>query len=131
LFNHQQLAVMHRHAVLLVEDHADVRDGLAALLGIEGLDVEAVAGAEAALARLHEGYSCCVILLDWHMPIMSGEAFRRAQMADPRLARIPVIVLSADRGATQLAQELGIREILLKPMAGASVLAAIERHCSR
>ena len=36
-----------------------------------------------------------VILLDLMMPVMDGWEFRRQQQADPELAPVPVIVLSA------------------------------------
>ena len=45
--------------------------------------------------RLAQQHKPDVILLDLMMPVMNGWEFRRAQLADPALANIPVVVLSA------------------------------------
>lgn len=55
--------------------------------------VTAINGAE-ALRYLRAGGDACVILLDLMMPVMDGFEFRREQLRDPRLASIPVVVLS-------------------------------------
>src|SRR6185295_4566179 len=53
------------------------------------------ANGQEALAYLHTSSSPEVILLDLMMPVMDGWEFRRHQQADPDLAGVPVIVLSA------------------------------------
>jgi CheY-like chemotaxis protein len=119
----------HRHRVLYIEDHDDTRDSTEALLRLHGFEVLAVEGARAALTRLRDGFQCCLVLLDWRMPGMNGEEFRREQMADQRLARVPVVVLSADSISTEHAHHLGIRAVLRKPADPIRLIATLETWC--
>jgi CheY-like chemotaxis protein len=81
--------------VLIVEDDEDLRDMMAQMLTIEGFAATAVANGREALDYLHQAIKPHVILLDLMMPVMDGWEFRRRQQADPDLAPVPVIVLSA------------------------------------
>jgi CheY-like chemotaxis protein len=81
--------------VLIVEDDEDLRDMMAQMLTIEGFDATAVANGREALDYLRRAIKPHVILLDLMMPVMDGWEFRRRQQADPELAPVPVIVLSA------------------------------------
>src|SRR5204863_859824 len=81
--------------VLIVEDDSDLREMMAQLLTLEGFQSAAVANGKEALRYLSAGDTPNVILLDLMMPVMDGWEFRRVQQADPVLARVPTIVLSA------------------------------------
>jgi CheY-like chemotaxis protein len=84
--------------VLIVEDDADLREMMAQLLVLEGFQVATASNGREALdylRRVHNGETPNLILLDLMMPVMDGWEFRRKQQADPRLAKLPVIVLSA------------------------------------
>lgn len=82
--------------VLLVDDDDGIRDALSLLLSDEGIRHRAAVNGREALDLLQvAGEPPALILLDVMMPVMDGFAFRRAQRADPRLADIPVLVLSA------------------------------------
>jgi CheY-like chemotaxis protein len=81
--------------VLIVEDDEDLRDMMAQMLTIEGFAATAVANGREALDYLQLAIKPHVILLDLMMPVMDGWEFRRRQQADPELAPVPVIVLSA------------------------------------
>jgi CheY-like chemotaxis protein len=87
--------------ILVVDDDADVRDVLALALELEGYAVErAVDGLDALLA-LRTGPAPAAIVLDLEMPSMAGAEFRAAQLRDPALARIPVVVLSSSARAVE------------------------------
>jgi two-component system invasion response regulator UvrY len=82
--------------ILLVDDHAVVRQGVRQLLldrGIASEVIEAQTGAEAltAVAR----HACDVVLLDISLPDMSGiEVLKRAKKKAPR---VPVLMFSMYR----------------------------------
>jgi CheY-like chemotaxis protein len=57
-----------------------------------------------------------VILLDLAMPVMTGEEFRVAQLADERLAAIPIVIMSAARDLTQTGERLQAAAVLPKPL---------------
>ncbi len=119
--------VAHRHRVLHIEDHDDTRHAVEAFLRSHDFEVVGVDGARAGLRRLRDGLACCVILLDWRMPGMNGEGFQHEQMADKRLARIPVVVLTADPLATEDARHLGLRAVLRKPVEPVGLIGTLEQ----
>jgi DNA-binding response OmpR family regulator len=85
-----------RGTVLVVEDDADVLDGMVVALQTQGYRVLTARDGARALTVL-AGTRADVILLDLTMPIMSGWEFLEARVADPQLAATPVIVVSAAR----------------------------------
>lgn len=80
--------------VLVVDDDVAIREMLARALDLEGFVAIEAGNGQEALARLRSKPRPGVILLDLRMPVMDGWAFRRAQLADRRLAPIPVVILS-------------------------------------
>src|SRR3954471_6819138 len=113
--------------VLIIEDDEDLRDMMAQLLTIEGFDAATVANGREALDYLHTSETPHVILLDLMMPVMDGWEFRRQQKADPDLARVPVIVLSAlDAGR---AAAVDATAFLKKPLDFDRLLELVRLHC--
>lgn len=84
-----------KRRVLIVDDDADLRETLCTALADEGYECTGAANGAEALARLRSGDMPQLILLDLMMPVMDGWTFREEQKKDPRLAGIPVLVLSA------------------------------------
>jgi CheY-like chemotaxis protein len=113
--------------VLIVEDDADLREMMAQLLSLEGFQTAAVANGREALDYLHQRESPDVILLDLMMPVMDGWEFRRHQQADPALARVPVIVLSAlDHSRTG---DVTASAFLKKPLDFDRLLQLVRSYC--
>src|SRR5207245_1245951 len=81
--------------VLIVEDDEDLREMMAQLLTLEGFHAATASNGREALEYLEAATCPDLILLDLMMPVMDGWEFRRRQQADPALAEVPVIVLSA------------------------------------
>ncbi len=71
-----------------------------------------------------------LILLDLMMPVMDGRQFRAAQRADPSLAGIPVVVITAggDRGPQT---EMAVQGWLGKPVELDTLLDSVRRNCRR
>ena len=109
--------------VLVVEDDFDLREMIEMLLGLEGLrPLGAANGREALRVLARPDGRPDVILLDLMMPEMNGWQFREAQLAEPALAAIPVIVMSAmtERGLDGV-------PFLPKPFDNQALLDAIQR----
>ena len=117
------------HVVLVVEDDPDIRATLCDALDDHGYSPVGTANGVEALEYLRgPGERPCLILLDLMMPVMDGQTFRAEQRADPTLAEIPVVVISAYRDVERQAAELAA-EVLPKPVRLDSLLATARRHC--
>jgi CheY-like chemotaxis protein len=118
------------HRVLIVEDDDDVRGAYAAFLEGAGYDVvEAADGAEALRELRMLPEEVCLILLDLFMPNMNGWAFRAEQLRDPRLASIPVVVVSADSRTDEKAAQLGAIAHMQKPINMDALVSLVGTHC--
>jgi two-component system, chemotaxis family, chemotaxis protein CheY len=87
-----------RRSVLVVEDNADIREAVIAYLEDWGLEARgAVHGRQALdlLGSAPDDQLPGVVVLDLMMPVMDGATFIESIRADPRLAKIPVVVISA------------------------------------
>jgi CheY-like chemotaxis protein len=120
---------MSNGGVLVVDDDADIRETILAVLERHGFLAMAAADGAEALDRLRAGATPRLILLDLMMPRMTGEEFRAAQLAEPSLAKIPVVVLSGARGVDDLARRIGT-EVLPKPFELSSLLKMVRRYCA-
>lgn len=80
---------------MIVEDDDDIRESLAELLKTWHVATVAVNSGEVALRMLRGGFEPCLIVLDLKMFGLSGWDFRREQMKDPRLTKIPVVISTA------------------------------------
>src|SRR5262249_48806261 len=94
----------------------------------EGFMVATAANGEEAFRRLRNYERPDLILLDLNMPVMDGCRFCDQQKQDPRLAGIPVVVLSAAGDIEEQARAMGGRFYLQKPLETGRLLEII-RHC--
>jgi CheY-like chemotaxis protein len=117
--------------VLLVDDDEAIREFVFELLTDEGYAVVAVADGQDALTYLRQAaHLPCLILLDLHMPIVNAWDFRAAQLLDPALAHIPVILFSTAPNLEQLATELGAVGALPKTTDIDSILTTVLQYCA-
>ncbi len=111
--------------ILLVEDDEIVRRAVQMVLEWEGYQVLCANNGQEALDVLHSGQTPpCLILLDIMMPILDGEQFRQEQLRDPRLASIPVIVVSA----ASFAEAVSAAHHIHKPFEVQELLDAIHEQ---
>ncbi len=111
--------------ILLVEDDLDVADAVMDVLTDVGHQVVHAENGLVALTLLEGGLKPALILLDLMMPRMTGEQFREVQLNDPRIAAIPVVMLSAQRALKQTAERLSVNAFLFKPLTPGELLQAV------
>ena len=117
-------------SIMIVEDDTDTREMLERFLQLEGFDVRTAANGQLALQSLQEDNALCVILLDLMMPVMNGWQFRQEQVRDPRLSKIPVVVVTA-AGPRDEIPDIDADAWLSKPVDFDRLLATIAPLCSR
>ena len=100
---------------MVVDDDRDIRETVAEVLEDEGYTVVTAENGADALALL-ERVRPQVILLDLSMPVMSGEQFRQRQLADPALAAIPTVVMSATDRIHEKTRALQLHGTIPKPV---------------
>jgi CheY-like chemotaxis protein len=115
-------------SILIVDDDADVREMLSQFFSIEGYSVATARNGKDALDTLRQGADVDLILLDLMMPVMDGWQFRVEQQRDPKLAGIPVVVLSAVYNARERAGLLGAVDYMQKPVEFDKLIETAERH---
>lgn len=116
--------------ILVVEDHADTRDMVAALLSSEGYTVVTAENGRRGLDEL-ETARPCLVLLDLSMPVMTGWEFRNAQLSlhDQQLASTPVLLLTAIPDPEAAARQLHVDGVIPKPLDYDRLLDIIRAHC--
>lgn len=116
--------------VLVVDDEADIRDGLNYWLDSEGYEtvnaVDGDSGMESALARTPDA-----ILMDVMMPGKSGINILTELRADQGTTGIPVIMLSASLRDEQRALDAGASYFVHKPFEGGKLIATVKKVMDR
>ena len=112
--------------MLVVEDEQAIRESIAEFLEDAGYVVAQVDDGPPALASMREALPDAVIV-DLLLPTMSGSDFVQLMRADPRLASVPIVILSADPGMAEAAQALGARGALAKPFHMDVLLAMVDQ----
>ena len=116
----------------MVEDDPAIRAALTDALEDEGYDVETAANGRLALERLRTGPLPSAIVLDLMMPVMDGWDFRHAQLQDPRLRSIPVVVVTAAGFSIETVRtQFGDVALVPKPVEFFDLVSALERACGR
>src|SRR5436190_21702833 len=115
-----------RRRVLIVDDEAGFRAGVADLLTMEGYQVTTAGDAVEAVHMLPE-IKPEIILLDLRMPLLDGEAFLRGLRGLPATRQVPVVLISAKDELAAVAARVGAAGYLAKPFEAAQLLALIER----
>jgi CheY-like chemotaxis protein len=123
--------------VLVVDDHADTRDVLAAMLETAGHETVLARDGDEAIAALHCG-PVDVALIDIFLPIRNGiEVIRDIRRAFPR---VKIVAVSAgwgpetlpgreqycDLGVLSRARDVGAEGALPKPLSQEALLALVE-----
>lgn len=111
-------------AVLIIEDDAAIRQGLANFLAEAGHSVESLASGMEGVQRVAEG-GYDVVVLDLGLPdIDGGQALKMIRS----VSAVPVVVATARDEETEIVRILrdGADDYVVKPFSGAQLLARIE-----
>ena len=117
---------MTNAAVLLVEDNDINRDMLTRRLTRAGLTVIGAADGQTALDMMRRD-SPAVVLMDMTLPVLDGWGACEQAKADPDIAHIPIIALTAHAMAAyhERAMSVGCSEYETKPIDFPALLAKI------
>jgi CheY-like chemotaxis protein len=111
--------------VLVVDDDDDLREIVRAVLEDADYDTLGASSGAEALAKLHCLELPALILLDLMMPVMTGYDVRERLLAEPDLARIPVVVMTASRGFD--VRPLAAAAVVYKPLDVDGLVHAVEQ----
>lgn len=119
--------------ILVVDDFSTMRRIIKNLLRDLGLTnvLEADDG-QTALPILKQG-SIEFLITDWNMPGMTGIDLIRAVRADPKLAHIPVLMVTAEAKREQIiaAAQAGVNGYVVKPFTAAVLKEKIDKIFER
>ena len=116
-----------RNQVLVIDDDDELRETIVEVLADTGFAVAQADNGAVALSLLQASDALpSVILLDLMMPVMNGWEFREAQLGDPRLAAIPVVLMTASRDL----KGLDVDQVLRKPATLDDLVKAIGRFAA-
>jgi signal transduction histidine kinase/serine phosphatase RsbU (regulator of sigma subunit)/anti-sigma regulatory factor (Ser/Thr protein kinase) len=115
-----------RPTVLVVDDNDDMRSYVADLLAEAARVLTAADGVE-ALDVLADG-AVDIVVTDVMMPRLDGFGLLARMKAEPSLAGVPVIMLSARAGEDGMAEglEAGADDYLVKPFSARELLARVQ-----
>jgi len=119
--------------ILVVDDFSTMRRIIKNLLRDLGFTnvVEADDG-NTALPKLKAG-GIDFLITDWNMPGMTGIDLLRAVRADPNLAHLPVLMVTAEAKREQivLAAQAGVNGYIIKPFTAQTLKEKIEKIFER
>jgi CheY-like chemotaxis protein len=113
--------------IMLVEDDAEARECLGEILELEGFKVVPFANGAEAFDYLTHAPLPRLIIMDMRMPRMDGPQFRAAMLRDPRLARIPVVVVTAYD--PPIAARLSVSKVFRKPIDINALVDVVRQYC--
>lgn len=114
---------------LVVDDFSTMRRMVRVVLNELGYDnVTEAEDGDSALPILKQG---CIdfLVTDWNMPGMQGLELLKAVRADPKLAKLPVLLVTAEAKRDQIveAAQAGVSGYVLKPFTAQTLKSKIEK----
>lgn len=130
-----QVTIMPRHTILVVDDETSIREMLAISLESAGYNVLQAENAKTAHSLVLDKHPD-LILLDWMMPVTTGLELLRRLKRDEMTDHIPVIMLTAKAEESSKISGLdsGADDYIAKPFSPRELLSrikAILRRVSR
>ena len=117
-----------RRSILIVDDDYIAREILGKMLK----DQYEIGYAENGVAALdmikRDKFRLSLVILDLHMPEMDGYSLLKLLRSDNELRRIPVIVLTSEKGAEVESLKIGAADFIAKPFDMPEVICARVGH---
>ena len=112
--------------VLVIDDEDDYRIILRDVLGEAGFEVRLAVDGSEGLAALKQ-FKPDVVLCDWMMPKLDGQAFVAQLRSDPAYKALPVIMLTVKQTSDDELEALhfGVDDFIVKPFQSEDLLARI------
>ena len=113
--------------IVVIEDEVDLLQDITIWLDFEGFEAVAAKDGEEGLNFI-KTTKPDLILCDINMPKMDGFEVLKSVRGDPRLEKLPIIMITSRTGEKhkQQALELGVNQYLGKPFQEAELLKEIE-----
>jgi CheY-like chemotaxis protein len=117
---------MSPRPVLVVDDDPDMLHMTETVLTYAGIPTVSASNGLEALERA-KTTKPGLILLDLMMPVMDGYQFRRHQLEDPVLRKIPVVCVTAVPPGANEATQLRVNACVHKPVDWEELLEAVHK----
>ena len=114
--------------ILIVDDEFIVREILGNMLNDIYEVIYAEDGEKALDSIKTNKYNLSLVILDLHMPKLDGYALLEKIRADSELRRIPVIVLTSEKGAEVKSLKMGAADFITKPYDMPEVIRVRVQH---
>jgi len=120
---------MKTRTILVVDDSRVTRELIKVYLIARDVALQEAADGAEALDKIRAAPPD-LVLADNRMPILDGVGLCTAIRADPRLAELPVVILTsnADPATARALRKAGAREVLQKPVQPNVLLEAVNRQ---
>ncbi len=119
--------------ILIVDDFSTMRRIIKNLLRDLGYNnVQEADDGNTALPMLKSG-KFDFLITDWNMPGMTGIELLKAVRADEKLAKLPVLMVTAEQKREQIieAAQAGVNGYIVKPFTAATLKEKIEKIFER
>ena len=105
---------MNEPLALIVEDDEDINEIFCQALASAGFAIHSVRDGRAALEFL-SGVVPHIIILDLHLPNVSGEGILNSLRADPRMDKVRVVITTADASFGEFLRDR-VDFVMIKPI---------------
>lgn len=114
---------------LIIDDNRSTADALGQMLTILGFKSRLAYGSSAAMSILGSGFTPQFVFLDLNMPGVAGTEILKFLRREPRLKRIPVVVITSDDQPETRTKvlRLGATTLVIKPATIESLEKALKK----
>ena len=114
---------------LIIDDNRSTADALRQMLTVLGFKSRMAYGSSAAMSILGSGFMPQFIFLDLNMPGVAGTEILTLLRREPRLMRVPIVVVTSDDQPETRTKvlRLGAMAIVIKPATIESLETALRK----